>query len=73
MECDTEMLAVYSAAHELDRKEVERLAIMRRVTAVPVPGPDNHNVIKTLFDEGKLSAFYDFAFELSDQPTWPSA
>jgi hypothetical protein len=73
MDSGTTMFAVYSAAHELDRKEVERLSIMRRVTPIAVPGPDTHNVVKTLFDEGKLPAFYDFIFELSDQATWPPA
>jgi hypothetical protein len=73
MDSDTALFAVYSAAHELDRKEVERLSIMRRVTPIAVSGPDTHNVVKTLFDEGKLPAFYDFIFELSDQPTWPPA
>jgi hypothetical protein len=72
-ESDTAMFAIYSDAHELDRREAERLSVMRRVTPIAVSGPDTHNVVKTLFDEGKLSAFYDFAFELSDQPTWPSA
>ena len=71
MESDTVMLAVYSAAHEPDRMDAERLSAMRPVIPVAVPGPNTHNAIRTLFHEGKLSGFYDFAFELSDRPSWP--
>jgi hypothetical protein len=73
MESHSAMFAVYSAAHEPDRIDAERLCTMQRVTPVAVPGPATHNVIRNLFNDGKLSGFYNFAFELNGRSGWPAA